>query len=82
MNKKDKVDFIQNQEIILVLANALNYGEASAPLYLAAMQEILTLRNQVRELGGAIPDVISAGLPGRHSVLYDYDLEKHYTKEK
>ena len=42
---KERVAHIREQDILLVLENAVNYGDPWRALYLAAIEEIKELRN-------------------------------------
>ena len=42
---KERVAHIREQDILLVLENAVNYGDPWRALYLAAIEEITELRN-------------------------------------
>lgn len=44
---KERVAHIREQDILLVLENAVNYGDPWRALYLAAIEEIKELREQV-----------------------------------
>jgi phage tail sheath gpL-like len=42
---KERIAHIREQDIVLVLENAVNYGDPWRALYLAAIEEIKELRN-------------------------------------
>jgi hypothetical protein len=44
---KERVAHIREQDILLVLENAVNYGDPWRALYLAAIEEIKELRNEL-----------------------------------
>ncbi len=44
---KERVAHIREQDILLVLENAVNYGDPWRALYLAAIEEIKELREKV-----------------------------------
>lgn len=52
---KTIVSQIRKNDVVPVLQNALNYGSPTDNLYQAAIEEILSLRQQVVTLGGSLP---------------------------
>lgn len=51
---EEKIKQIREQDIVPVLEGALNYGEPTKALYLAALEEITELRQTVLSLGGTL----------------------------
>jgi hypothetical protein len=43
---KERIADIRRQDVVLVLENAVNYGDPWRALYLAAIEEIRELRNE------------------------------------
>ena len=46
---KERIAHIRQQDILLVLENAVNYGDPWRALYLAAIEEIKELRKRIAE---------------------------------
>lgn len=51
---KTTVAQIRKNDVVPILENALNYGSPTDNLYQAAIEEILSLRQQVIALGGSL----------------------------